>query len=702
MIVTKHKSRPLRVVHVTWSLDVGGLEKLLVEFARWADPARMQLHFLSLGQRGHLAEAIEQYGWPVVALDAAEGLRPGLVPRLAAQFRRWKADVVHTHDLKPLVYTAAASRLAQVPRWVHTWHGKIVRESAREKWLVRRLGAWPDVVVGVSQDAARILVNQGVPAARVKTIWNGIDTRLFGYTGPAADGPIVTVARLSPEKDVQNLIQAMSIIKEQGNGVHLEVGGYGVCLPELQQMTEQLGLNHQVRFLGKVDDVPAMLARARMFVLPSRTEGISLTLLEASARGLPIVATRVGGNPEVVADGVTGLLVPPQSPPDLAAAILRLTSDPETCQRMGYAGRERIEKHFDIRRMVSAYEDLYEQDLPRRTKTHAARAPHVACNIPAMPQQTQSLRCTYIPLEERGGTNWDRLRMCLNAYGNDALIIDQAPYTLSVLCALRMLWPFGFGSLISLDLVLSRPGSSIRERIKAGLKRLLFRQVDHFLMHLKNKRALKEVFGIAPHKLRYLPFKVNRLEVLEQYQGRTGTYVFTGGRSRRDYPTFCAAMSGLDYPGLILVPPPEVSSQHGTHLTGLQPPGNVKIVHDDGSLASWFEKLAGAKVVVFCISPETISPSGVSAYLMAMAMKKCVIISDSPATHDILEHEKTAILVPMRDAETLQQAIRKAWEDDDYRERIAEGGHRYVMSLGGEENLLQNVAREVLEILTQH
>jgi glycosyltransferase involved in cell wall biosynthesis len=114
-----------------------------------------------------------------------------------------------------------------------------------------------------------------------------------------------------------------------------------------------------VLLLGEVGDVAGLLARGRLFVLPSRSEGISLTLLEAMARGLPVVATRVGGTPEVVVDGETGLLVPPGDPAALADAILRLQRDPEAGRRMGEAGRPRVERIFDVCRMVAEYEALY-------------------------------------------------------------------------------------------------------------------------------------------------------------------------------------------------------------------------------------------------------------------------------------------------------------------------------------------------------
>jgi glycosyltransferase involved in cell wall biosynthesis len=696
-------SRPLRIAHVTWGLEVGGLEKLLVEFARHADRPRVQLHFVSLSGRGNLAEAIEREGWPVVALEQGEGLRPGLVLRLAQLFRRWHIDVVHTHNTRALVYGGPAARLARAGRLIHTWHGQNLVGSPREGLLFRLLSTLPDQVVAVSADAARLMEREGIPRSRVRTILNGIDLSRFSFSGMRDDGPIVSVARLSPEKDIQTLLRAAALLSEQNSGLRLEIAGEGACLPDLKQLAAELGLNEQVRFLGQVDDVPALLARSRLFVLPSLTEGISLTLLEAMARGLPVVATRVGGNSEVVADGETGLLVSPGSPVELASALAKILRAPETARRMGHAGRRRVEQLFDIRRMVREYEDLYREALRPRPAVYRAterRArPRVLTNIRMLGRNSDLVRAKCQKVNDR--SYWDVLRLWIRSLDSDVVVLDQHHHALHLLCLMRLLLPFFRPRLMSADLVLARPGTSLAERCKGFLKRVLFSQVDLFLMHLKDTRPLKECFGIPARKVRYVPFKVNFFEQIEGQKFTEGDYVFTGGRSRRDYQTFCAAMSGLPYRGLIVTPPPEQNAEHGTTLEGVRPPPNVQLLHDDGSRESWIDKIAHSRLAVFPISPETISPSGVGAYLLAMALKKCVIISDCPSTRDILIDGETAVLVPMRDVEALRFAIRKAWESDSLRHRIAKGGYRYARGLGDESTLARNIAVAVADYLVK-
>jgi glycosyltransferase involved in cell wall biosynthesis len=363
---------PVRVAHVTLGLDVGGQEKLLVEFARLADRRRFELLFVSLSTRGVLAADLEAHGWPVVALGEPPGLRPGLVLRLAWLFRRQGVAVVHTHDDKPLVYAPLAARLAGVRRVVHTRHGRSFGASPRQALLMRLSAGLVDRVVCVSHDSARQSVGFGIPIRKVCAVWNGIDAARFAYCGPCPDGPVVTVARLSPEKDLETLLKATALAAACEPGFRLEIAGDGPCGAELRRTAAELGLGERVRFLGEVRDVPGLLERARLFALSSASEGVSLTLLEAMGRGLPCVATHVGGNPEVVSDGETGLLVGPRDPGALADAMLQLWRDPRRRTALGLAGRRRVLEHFEVRRMVGRYEELYGSAQRRSGETGCA------------------------------------------------------------------------------------------------------------------------------------------------------------------------------------------------------------------------------------------------------------------------------------------------------------------------------------------
>jgi glycosyltransferase involved in cell wall biosynthesis len=350
---------PIRVAHVVGQLDTGGMERLLVEFARHTDRARFGLHFISLGGRGTVATELESMGWPVTTLDRPTGIRPSLIFRLATLFRQLKVSVVHTHNIRPLLYGAPAARLAGVGRVVHTRHGRHYAAKPADLRRLRVATRLVDHVISVSDDSTRLAEEVGIAPAKLCTIRNGIDVGRFDYIGPVSEGPAVMVGRLSPEKDPYTLIRAAAIVCAAEPGFRLEIAGAGKCMVPVMDLAKSLGLERRIRFYGEVRDVAGLLARASQYVLPSLSEGISLGLLEAMARGLPVVATGVGGTPEVVEDGRTGWLVAPSSPGELAGGMLRVYRDPAGAREMGRAGHERVRRLFDVRRMVGEYERLY-------------------------------------------------------------------------------------------------------------------------------------------------------------------------------------------------------------------------------------------------------------------------------------------------------------------------------------------------------
>jgi glycosyltransferase involved in cell wall biosynthesis len=357
----------LRVAHISLGLEIGGQERLLLEFARHADRTRFDLLFISLTGRGQLARTIEGLGWRVIALEESSGLRPRMIARLTRLFRRQNCDVIHTHDDKPLLYSSLAVMLARISRHVHTQHhGLLPQMTSRQRKLVAWAGRLVDAFVCVSHDSARHMECTGLPADRITTLWNGIDLEKYPFQGPSADGPAVAVARLSPEKDIANLLRATALVMPKAPTFRLEVAGDGPLRTKLHRLSKELGVDKRVRFLGEVADVPALLGRAGFFVLPSRTEGISLTILEAMACGLPVVATRVGGTPEIVEHGTSGFLVPPGNPAVLARELLRLWKNPDEGRLLGQTARRRVESRFDIRKMVAHYEYLYRQAPVRK------------------------------------------------------------------------------------------------------------------------------------------------------------------------------------------------------------------------------------------------------------------------------------------------------------------------------------------------
>lgn len=353
-------ARSRRVVHVALGTNVGGMEKLLVEFAKHHNGDRFETTFISLQTRGQLAVELERHGSKVIDFHKQDGWQPSLVFRLAKRLRGLRADVVHTHNTAAMVYGVTAAKLAGVKTIIHTRHGQRLNATARQTTIFRWLSKACHRVVSVCEDGTRLTMEDGVPADRAVTICNGIDLTRFENTGPSRTGPITVVARLSAEKDVATLIHAVKIAMGASKRFRLRIIGDGVERENLESLSRSLELENVVEFMGQQSEVAELLGEASMFVLPSLTEGISLTLLEAMARGLPVVATRVGGTPEVVVDGETGWLVCPGDAVALADAMIDLHTHPEAASEMGRRGRERVEQRFTIGRMVRGYERLYD------------------------------------------------------------------------------------------------------------------------------------------------------------------------------------------------------------------------------------------------------------------------------------------------------------------------------------------------------
>lgn len=358
---------PLRVCHLSLTLNTGGMERLLVDFARFRDPAAVEPTFLALQDAGEPARQLRELGVPVRHGIAGRRSGGARLLRLAKTFRELRPDVIHTHNPAPQVWGVLAGRLAGVAAVVHTRHGHALGSLPAP--LLRPLFAQADRVVCVSEDLrSDLLRRQGLAPDRVLKIWNGIDTSRFSWAGPRSEPVAVTVCRLAAVKDIPTLLRATALVVKELLGFRLRVAGDGPLRGELDALAQGLGIADSVEFLGERHDVPAVLADAGLFVSSSSTEGLSLTLAEAMAVGLPVLATAVGGNAEIVKHGVTGRLVPPGDPRALADGLLAMWAERARWEEMGRAGRERVLAHFDVRRMVRDYEDLYARVVDERAR----------------------------------------------------------------------------------------------------------------------------------------------------------------------------------------------------------------------------------------------------------------------------------------------------------------------------------------------
>lgn len=360
-----------RLLFVNHSLRMGGIETMIRDFAQALRPVGVDVSVAVFLGGGALVDELRSGGIAVTDLYKREGIDLGLVLRMRKLLRDSGTQVIHSHNYSAWLYSALASMGLPGVRLVHTEHSRVepmARRHAMERWLARRTHA----VVGVSVDVARSLVaDVGVDASRVCFIGNGINlaryrpdaglrSEMRASLGVGA-GCLVfgIVARLVPVKAHVDLVAAFKLVHANRPDCVLVIAGDGPCRQALESQVAALGLVSAVRFLGEVRDSERVLNALDVYMLSSTDEGMNLTLLEAMATGLPVVATAVGGNSEVVLDGSTGLLVPAKDPQLMAQRMLAVGQGEALRQRLGSAGRQRVEQQFSQAATLRKYQALY-------------------------------------------------------------------------------------------------------------------------------------------------------------------------------------------------------------------------------------------------------------------------------------------------------------------------------------------------------
>lgn len=368
-----HKS-PLEIVHVVENLERGGLERMVIDLAGVQRAAGHRCRVICLFQPGALAGELEAQGIEVQACRKRGGFDLVALCRLRGGLRATPGAVVHTHNANAHYHTVAAAVGLPIARLINTRHGMgAAQPRSRGEWLYRRTMRRTDTVAAVCEAARARFAQQGVaPRGRLLAVPNGIRIERFPPAsderraalrrdlGLAADARIIgSVGRLNPVKDQATLLRAFARLRGDFADVALVLVGDGALRGSLESQVAALGIADAVRFLGDRGDVRELLQGFDIFALSSLSEGYSMALLEACASGLPIVATDVGGNREIVVDGRNGLLVPPARDDALADGFAMLLRDPAGAAAMGSAGREWALREASVETMARHYDVLY-------------------------------------------------------------------------------------------------------------------------------------------------------------------------------------------------------------------------------------------------------------------------------------------------------------------------------------------------------
>ena len=367
----------VRILHLITELGVGGAQKVLAQLLPRLNRERFAPTVACLyGGEGEVGGAIRAMGVSTVDLEMTARWRVDAGWRLYRLLRSERPAILHTWLFHANVMGRLIGRLAGVPI-VLSGERTMGMENAWRYRVNRFTDGLADRVVCVSEEVARFCVEEvGTPRDKVTVIPNGVDVKRYAdlpdvaearsQLGMPQEKPLVgTVARLEPAKRMDVLLQTMALVPTAS----AVIVGDGRQRSALETLAEQLKLADRVWFVGHREDVRCWLAALDLFVLCSDREGMPNAVLEAMAAGLPVAATAVGGVPEVVVDGVTGVLVPPGEPATLAEAVAGLLGDKELRRRMGEAGQRRIEECFSVERTVERTEALYEELLAEKALT---------------------------------------------------------------------------------------------------------------------------------------------------------------------------------------------------------------------------------------------------------------------------------------------------------------------------------------------
>ncbi len=349
------------VVQLVQGLATGGLERVVLDLSAALVQRGARVTICCYDGEGELAPAARAAGIDVQFLPRRPGVDLKYPARLAAALRAWQATAIHMHNGTALFYGALAARKADLPVRVYTEHDGVFPRGIVRAWVNRRLVKTLTQATAVSQAVKELWCRHDrINPVAVAVIHNGVaaNPRPRASASQGREIRIACVGRLSREKGIDVLLGAMAALQEQMPtlAARLTIVGDGPLRAELEAQAGRIGV--AATFLGWRDDVPALLGEMDLLVLPSRSEGLPLALLEAMAAGLPAVAADVGGVREAAVDGKTALLVPPGQSAALAAAIARLCLDAPLRSAMGQAALQRFNERFDLSKMVDAYARL--------------------------------------------------------------------------------------------------------------------------------------------------------------------------------------------------------------------------------------------------------------------------------------------------------------------------------------------------------
>lgn len=369
----------IRLLEFITFFYLGGTERQMVNLIKGLEPEQFELHAGCFGKVGPFLEEVNSLGVPISeyktgSLYSLGSMRARL--RFAGYLRKHSIDIVHSYGFYSNVFAIPAARLARVPVVIASIRDCGETLTPMQKRVQRMFCQTADCILANAEGVRSWLIAEGYPAGKIEVIRNGIALAPAAGASPIgglreelglpADTPLVAVlSRLNPMKGIEYFLEAAALVSRLFPAVRFLIIGGGSYRADnsyrtqIEKYAADLGLGGRAIFTGFRTDVPEILRQIDISVLPSLSEGLSNSLLESMAAAVPSIATRVGGTPEALDDGVSGLLVPPRDSPALAEAMTLLLERPEFARGLGEAGRRRVTQMFSIEKMVRQTESLY-------------------------------------------------------------------------------------------------------------------------------------------------------------------------------------------------------------------------------------------------------------------------------------------------------------------------------------------------------
>jgi len=359
----------IRILYVIPKMEVAGTEKHLYNLLHGLDRRQFSIRVICTRRFGKIGKKLKEEGYPIEKLGFNKGYDPRITLKLGSIIEEWKPHILHTYLFGFHLLGGVAGKWKRVPVIISS-RREIGKWKKFYHWWITRLGnCFSDYVIACSEEVKKYTIKkEKLKEERIKVIYNGINLKEFPFqkTFRKREKKVGVIANFYPEKGHRIFLQGVPHIKREFPETEFVMVGDGELRKDMENLCREIGIEDTVKFLGVREDIPQILSSIQVLVIPSLREGLPNVLLEAMAVGTPVVATRVGGIPEVITHGREGFLIPPSDPQSIIRSVCFILSHPEKAEEMREKGRKLVENRFSLERMVKDYQEFYLSSLGKK------------------------------------------------------------------------------------------------------------------------------------------------------------------------------------------------------------------------------------------------------------------------------------------------------------------------------------------------